>query len=112
MLLAKDDEGYANLCRLVSTAHMARPDTEDPHVDYAKLTELGEGLIALTAGGEEVATALVGSVVAIAMARASDREEGLWLSATIDPDRQQIDGRAESFTQSLTLCNTWYCQSA
>src|SRR5688572_6543170 len=33
VLLAKDDAGYANLCKLVSSAHLDRPVSEDPHVD-------------------------------------------------------------------------------
>jgi len=52
VLLAKDDLGYANLCKLVSAAHLDRPVEEDPHVPFARLEEFGEGLIALTAGGE------------------------------------------------------------
>ena len=52
VLLAKDDLGYANLCKLVSAAHLDRPVEEDPHVPFARLSELSEGLIALTAGGE------------------------------------------------------------
>ena len=52
VLLAKDDRGYANLCRLVSIAHLDRPVEQDPHVGFAKLEGLSDGLIALTAGGE------------------------------------------------------------
>ena len=52
VLLAKDDEGYANLCKLVSSAHLDRPVTDDPHVPFERLAGLSEGLIALTAGGE------------------------------------------------------------
>ena len=52
VLLAKDDAGYANLCKLVSSAHLDRPVSEDPHVDFAKLADHSEGLIALTAGSE------------------------------------------------------------
>jgi DNA polymerase-3 subunit alpha len=52
VLLAKDDQGYANLCKLVSAAHLDRPIEQDPHVPFEKLEGLGEGLIALTAGGE------------------------------------------------------------
>jgi DNA polymerase-3 subunit alpha len=51
-LLAKDDQGYANLCKLVSAAHLDRPVERDPHISFAALQGLGEGLIALTAGGE------------------------------------------------------------
>ncbi|HLO20892.1 MAG TPA: DNA polymerase III subunit alpha, partial [Sphingomicrobium sp.] len=52
VLLAKDDQGYANLCKLVSSAHLDRPVEEDPHVVIDKLEGLSDGLIALTAGAE------------------------------------------------------------
>jgi len=52
VLLAKDDQGYANLCKLVSSAHLDRPLEEEPHIPFAKLEGLSEGLIALTAGAE------------------------------------------------------------
>jgi DNA polymerase-3 subunit alpha len=51
-LLAKDDQGYANLCKLVSEAHLDRPVEQEPHVEFAALAGLSEGLIALTAGAE------------------------------------------------------------
>src|SRR4028119_986092 len=51
VLLAKDEAGYANLCRLVSKAHMERPDHLAPHVTFDDLRTHGDGLIALTAGG-------------------------------------------------------------
>ncbi len=51
-LLAKDDEGYANLCKLVSAAHLDRPLEQQPHVAFEKLASLSGGLIAMTAGGE------------------------------------------------------------
>ena len=52
VLLAKDDGGYSNLCKLVSMAHMERPDHLPPHVTLADLAGHSDGLIALTAGGE------------------------------------------------------------
>jgi DNA polymerase-3 subunit alpha len=52
VLLAKDDQGYANLCKLVSAAHLERPIEQEPHVPFEKLEGLCDGLIALTAGGE------------------------------------------------------------
>jgi DNA polymerase III subunit alpha len=52
VLLAKDDQGYANLCKLVSSAHLERPVEEEPHIPFRELGRLSEGLIALTAGGE------------------------------------------------------------
>ena len=52
ILLAKDEEGYASLCKLVSIAHLDRPIEKDPHVELAALKQLSEGLIALTGGAE------------------------------------------------------------
>ncbi len=52
VLLAQDEAGYQNLCRLVSAAHLDRPIQEEPHVPFAALEGSTEGLIALTAGGE------------------------------------------------------------
>src|SRR4249919_1162764 len=51
-LLAQDEVGYDNLCRLVSAAHLDRPIHEEPHVAFDALHGSTEGLIALTAGGE------------------------------------------------------------
>ncbi len=51
-LLAQDEEGYGNLCQLVSKAHLDRPSGEPPHVTFADLAAYSDGLIALTAGGE------------------------------------------------------------
>ena len=59
VLLAKDDQGYANLCKLVSLAHLGRPIEQEPHVPFAALEEFGEGLIALTAGGEGAVARLI-----------------------------------------------------
>ena len=52
VLLAQDEAGYANLCRLVSMAHLDRPIAEEPHVAFDALGGATDGLIALTAGGE------------------------------------------------------------
>ena len=51
-LLAQDEQGYANLCKLVSSAHLDRPVEQEPHVAFEKLRGLNSGLIALTAGAE------------------------------------------------------------
>ena len=52
VLFAKDELGYANLCKLVSAAHLDRPAELDPHIEMARLDGLNDGLIALTAGAE------------------------------------------------------------
>src|SRR5438270_11532496 len=59
VLLAKDDQGYANLCKLVSSAHLERPLEQEPHVAFARLGGLGDGLIALTAGAEGALARLI-----------------------------------------------------
>jgi DNA polymerase-3 subunit alpha len=58
-LLAQDDQGYANLCKLVSAAHLDRPIEQDPHVEFAKLEQFAGGLIALTAGSEGAVARLI-----------------------------------------------------
>jgi hypothetical protein len=50
VLLAKDEAGYDNLCKLVSKAHLDRPVHEPPHVLFEALDGATEGLIGLTAG--------------------------------------------------------------
>src|SRR5918993_226536 len=52
VLLAQDEAGYDNLCKLVSSAHLDRPIHEEPHVPFDALQGATDGLIALTAGGE------------------------------------------------------------
>ncbi|WP_395623537.1 DNA polymerase III subunit alpha [Sphingomonas daechungensis] len=59
VLLAKDEQGYSNLCHLVSSAHLDRPVEFDPHVEFSALEAKSEGLIALTAGSEGALARLV-----------------------------------------------------
>ncbi len=49
---AKDEQGYSNLCHLVSSAHLDRPVELDPHVPFSALEAMSDGLIAMTAGSE------------------------------------------------------------
>ena len=51
-LYAQDETGYLNLCKLVSAAHLDRPEGEAPHVTVEQLSEATNGLIALSAGAE------------------------------------------------------------
>ena len=51
-LYAQDEAGYANLCQLVSAAHMDRPDHLDAHVTLDRLGEHAGGLLCATAGQE------------------------------------------------------------
>jgi len=58
-LYAKDEAGYANLCHLVSRAHLDRPLERAPHVTLADLAGRSEGLIALTGAEEGALTRLL-----------------------------------------------------
>jgi DNA polymerase III subunit alpha len=51
-LYAQNDAGYANLCTLVSAAHLDRPDGDPAHVTFEFLERHAEGLIALSGGSE------------------------------------------------------------
>ena len=59
VLLAKDEQGYGNLCKLVSAAHLDRPIDTQPHIPFTKLEGFSDGLIALTAGGEGALARLI-----------------------------------------------------
>ncbi|NIM51835.1 MAG: PHP domain-containing protein, partial [Gemmatimonadales bacterium] len=47
-LLVETPEGYANLCRLITEAHLGRDDRRDPRLDFASLEARHEGLIVLS----------------------------------------------------------------
>src|SRR5438309_326388 len=47
-LLAETTQGYANLCRLVTEAHLGRADRRDPRLEFAALEARHEGLIVLS----------------------------------------------------------------
>ena len=58
-LFAQNEDGYNNLCRLVSMAHLDRPEEQDAHVTLEQLASFNDGLIALTGGGEGAVTRLL-----------------------------------------------------
>ncbi len=47
-LLAETAEGYANLCRLITAAHLGTQDRRDPRLDFAALEARHAGLIVLS----------------------------------------------------------------
>jgi DNA polymerase-3 subunit alpha len=85
VLLAKDEQGYANLCKLVSAAHLDRPLAEDPHIPFAMFDGLNDGLIALTAGGEGALGRLLADGQSDKAASYLDRLQALF------PDRLYIE---------------------
>ncbi len=50
MLIAQNERGYLNLCDLSSIAYLEIDASEEPHVPWAKVCELSEGLILLSGG--------------------------------------------------------------
>lgn len=47
-LLVETPQGYANLCRLLTEAHLGREDRRDPRLDFASLEARHDGLIVLS----------------------------------------------------------------
>src|SRR5436190_16206914 len=47
-LLAENPTGYANLCRLITEAHLGREDRRDPRLDFASLEARHAGLIVMS----------------------------------------------------------------
>ncbi|WP_126172545.1 DNA polymerase III subunit alpha [Altericroceibacterium xinjiangense] len=58
-LFAQDEDGWNNLCHLVSRAHLDRPLELEPHVQLQDLEGRSDGLIALTGAGEGGLTRLL-----------------------------------------------------
>ncbi|GAA3887713.1 DNA polymerase III subunit alpha [Sphingomonas limnosediminicola] len=84
-LLAKCETGYANLCKLVSSAHLDRPLEQDPHVEFEKVQEFSDGLIALTAGAEGALARLIADGQQLKAEAYLDRLQ------TLFPDRLYIE---------------------
>src|SRR5512139_2227059 len=77
-LYAQDEEGYDNLCALVSAAHLDRPVVEEAHVALDMLEGRSAGLIALTAGGEGALARMIAEQQVEAAAAYLDRLEALF----------------------------------
>ena len=77
-LYAQDEQGYHNLCELVSSAHLDRPDSEAPHVSFETLAGYADGLLCLTAAGEGALVRLLAGGQASAAATCLEQLEGLF----------------------------------
>ncbi len=84
-LFAQDEQGYDNLCHLVSMAHLDRPLELDPHVVLDGLEGHTDGLIALTGAGEGTLTRLLAEEQTPAAEAFADRLQALF------PDRLYIE---------------------
>jgi len=77
-LYAQDEQGYDNLCALVSAAHLDRPAHEDAHIPLERLKGRTDGLIALTAGREGALARLLAEEQAEAAALYADQLQQLF----------------------------------
>ncbi|WP_448664170.1 DNA polymerase III subunit alpha [Sphingomonas sp. CJ20] len=117
-LYAQDEQGYTNLCDLVSMAHLGRPIEEEAHVTFEGLKGRTDGLIALTAGAEGGLTRLYAEGQDAAAEAYAARLEALF------PDRlyieivrrlNEVEGRAEpklldyAYARNLPLVGTNPC---
>ena len=110
VLLAQDEAGYDNLCRLVSAAHLDRPIHEEPHVPFDALRGATEGLIALTAGREGALARLFADGQADKAGAYAGRLKELFpdrlymeLSRRGDPVEEASEGRLIDLAYSLDL---------
>ena len=96
VLYAQDEQGYDNLCALVSAAHLDRPAHEDAHIPLDRLEGCTDGVIALTAGREGALTRLLAAGQSDAASAYADRLEALF------PERLYIEiARREDETEML-----------
>jgi error-prone DNA polymerase len=85
-LLVESSTGYANLCRLLTEAHLGRADRRDPRLDFASLEEHHEGLIILSGCRD----GLIPSVLA---------REGFTAARRLAEHCRDIFGRARFFIE-------------
>ena len=84
-LFVQDEQGWDNLCHLVSRAHLDRPLELEPHVAFEELEGRTDGLIALTGASEGAVTRL------LADGRASQAEGLLKRMAALFPQRLYVE---------------------
>lgn len=77
-LFAQNEQGYNNLCRLASMAHLDRPEMFDAHVTFEQMVGLTGDLIALTGGGEGAVARLLAESQSNAAASYLGTLEGLF----------------------------------
>ncbi|HEV2079509.1 MAG TPA: DNA polymerase III subunit alpha [Allosphingosinicella sp.] len=96
-LYAQDEQGYENLCALVSEAHLDRPLEEEPHVTLERLEGRTDGLIALTAGGEGALTRLLAEEQGNAATAYLDRLQALFPQRLyIELSRREVEAEQKA----------------
>ena len=84
-LYAQNEVGYSNLMRLSSSAFLDTEATDEPHVAFARVLELSDGLIAFTGGGDGAFQALLAEGKGDVVAAALDRMQAAF------PDRLYVE---------------------
>ncbi|HEX8641691.1 MAG TPA: DNA polymerase III subunit alpha [Allosphingosinicella sp.] len=107
-LYAQDERGYANLCSLVSSAHLDRPIEEQAHVAFEALEGRTDGVIALTAGAEGALVRL------LAQGQLSDADSYLGALETLFPRRLYLElsrrGDADEQAAEAALIDLGYAR--
>jgi DNA polymerase-3 subunit alpha len=107
-LYAQDEAGYRNLCELVSAAHLDRPVEQDPHVPFAALKGMTDGLICLTAGAEGAVARLFAEEQAAEAIDYVDRLELLFpgrLYVELSRRMNEVEARAEKHLIDLAYAH-------
>ena len=78
VLLAQDDDGYANLCKIVSKAYLETEPGDDPQVTLAALEELAAGVILLVG--------MIGSILLTLRHKESVRRQDIAAQNARDPN--------------------------
>ncbi len=109
-LYAQDERGYANLCEIVSAAHLDRPLQEQAHIDFDLLARYNEGLIALTAGREGALVRLINEQQEVAAEAYAGRLHRLFgdrlyieICRRLDADEGAAEERLISLAHQMNL---------
>ncbi|MGE8944448.1 DNA polymerase III subunit alpha [Leptospira interrogans] len=103
-LYAMTETGYANLLKLVSSAHLDTADADGPHVKVSQLAEASEGLIVLTGGPDgPIDGALIAGQQPVAGARLAKLAEIFGDRLYVEVQRHGSRHEAEIEPQLLDL---------
>src|SRR5882762_9389020 len=96
-LLAETPEGYANLCRLITEAHLGRADRRDPRLDFASLEARHAGLIVLSGCRNGLLPGVLGRDAPPAARRFAERCRAVFGKGTVAAPRQHDEPRVPGF---------------
>jgi DNA polymerase-3 subunit alpha len=109
-MFVQDEEGWLNLCDLVSRAHLDRPLELEPHVLLEDIQGRSEGLIALTGAAEGAVTRLLADGKASAAKAAVERLAALFpgrlyveVARRGDPTEDAAEGALIDLAYALDL---------